>query len=167
MPATKKQAPIPALTPALARLAAALLRKASVEFTGHGCNDCDLTKIPGFETRGSRLALHFVIQTAEGEPRYENPEYDYSSARDDSLMDVLADVLDKAAGPAPKKGVVEKAAMQLEAATRKVQKAAGSASAAVAAYEDARARALTASRDLRNELERLELVLAEDPRQHG
>ena len=146
----------PDLTPDLARLAANLLRLAGNDFGNHGCNDFDLTKIPGFETSEARAALDLAKHTWNGDPEEHDAEGDHRFGYDWCLMMFLADVIEKAAGEPPKKGATEKRTIQVQKATSATADEAIEAGAAVRELEDAKKRAAASIARWRAELDRLE-----------
>lgn len=152
--------PVPPLTANLARLAARLLHTAGNEFGNHGCNDFDLTKVPGFETREARAALDLAKHTWNGDPEEHDPDHDHRYGYDWSLMHFLGDVLDAAAGDPASKDATEKRTIDLQRATSAAQDAALSATATVREYQAAKTRAEARIGALRRELNALEALLA-------
>lgn len=147
---------IPELTPDLARLAAALLRLASSEFSSHGCNDFDLTKVPGFESRDTRAALDLAEHTWNGDPEEHDPEDDHRIGYDSSLMVFLGDILEKAAGEVPKKSDTEKRTIKIQGMTSRTADLGIVAGAAARSLEDAKRHAAASIARWRAEIERLE-----------
>lgn len=149
----------PVLTPQLARLAAHLLWLAAEDFSNHGSNDFDLTKIPGFETREARSALDLAYHAWNGDRKEHDPDGDHRYGSDSALMSFVADVLDKTAGKPIKKGETERRTIDVQNATSAAQDAGLTASSAVREYQDARTRAEARVGALRRELEKLERLI--------
>lgn len=151
--------PIPCLTPDLARLAARLLTAASESFANHGCNDFNLTKIPGFEAKESRAALHLAMCAWEGAPERHDPEHDHRYVEDFVLMSFLAAVIEKTAGEVTEKSDEERRVVEVQRATLAAQDAAILAATAVRGYQAAKADAEAQIGRLRAELDALTRVI--------